>query len=207
MTTRHDTDVAIIGGGIAGTCTAYHLALLGLTVTLLERGETASEASGVNAGSIGAIGWGHAPDLESHLTMGSLQIFKSLQLDMGYDIEFRQSGSLQAIQTPEEYDFIRDKVLRLQSEGYRIELLTNREARAIEPALSPQMAGVALSPLRSQADPVKATRAFASAAQRAGAEVLTNREVTFLEEAGDGSYRVQTREGELRAGATRPARS
>ena len=201
MKTRRETDVLIIGGGIAGASTAYHLAQSGVDVALSERGEIACEASGVNAGSIGAIGWGNVPDLQSHLTMGSLQIFKSLQLDMAFDVEFRQSGSLQAIQTPEEYDFIRDNVLRLRSEGYGIELLTNREARAIEPALSPDVLAFAHLPLRAQADPVKATRAFASAAQRVGAAVLTNREVTSLDEAEDGSYRVQTGEGELRAGA------
>ena len=66
-----ETDVLIIGGGIAGASTAYHLAQHGHDVTLLERGEIASEASGVNAGSIGAIGWGNAPDLEAYLTMSS----------------------------------------------------------------------------------------------------------------------------------------
>ena len=48
-------------------------------VTVLERGAFACEASGVNAGSIGGIGWGHMPNLESHLTMGSLELFKQLQ--------------------------------------------------------------------------------------------------------------------------------
>ena len=89
-----DTEILIIGGGIAGASTAYYLAQQGHRVTLLERGEVASEASGVNAGGLGGLGWGNSPDLQSYLTMGSLELFKSIQLDLGYDIEFRQSGSL-----------------------------------------------------------------------------------------------------------------
>jgi sarcosine oxidase subunit beta len=73
-----ETEILIIGGGIAGASTAYHLALYGRHVTLVERNDIASEASGVNAGAIGAIGWGNVPNLESYLTMGSLEIFKSL---------------------------------------------------------------------------------------------------------------------------------
>ena len=94
-----ETEVLIIGGGIAGVSTAYYLAQHGRRVVVLERGEIASEASGVNAGSIGALGWGNVPNLQSYLTMGSLELFKELQLDLGYDIAFRQSGSLQAIHT------------------------------------------------------------------------------------------------------------
>ena len=78
-----DSEVIVIGGGIAGATTAYFLARYGRRVILLERGEIASEASGVNAGGIGAYGWGHIPNLETHLTMGSLQIFRELQTGNG----------------------------------------------------------------------------------------------------------------------------
>ena len=100
-----ETEILVIGGGIAGTSAAFHLAEHGRDVTLLEKGDIASEASGQNAGAIGALGWGNTPNLESHLTMGSLDIFRSLQLDLDYDIEFRQSGSLSAIQTEDEYEY------------------------------------------------------------------------------------------------------
>ena len=51
--TSNDTEVLIIGGGIAGSSTAFHLAEQGHDVILLERGEIASEASGQNMGGLG----------------------------------------------------------------------------------------------------------------------------------------------------------
>ena len=185
-----EAEVLVIGGGIAGASTAYHLALGGHDVVLLERGEIASEASGVNAGNIGALGWGNVPSLQSHLTMGSLEMFKSLQLDQGFDIEFRNSACIQTIDTEEQYDFIRDRVLALQSQGYSVELLTNREMRSIEPEASPRLLGSMYTPLRAQADPRKATTAFATAAAQQGARILTHHEVTGITDLGDGTYRV-----------------
>ena len=185
-----DSEVVIIGGGIAGASTAFFLARHGRRVTLLERGGIASEASGVNAGGIGAYGWGHVPNLESYLTMGSLQIFRDLQLDMGYDIEFRASGALQAIQTVGQYEYSRDNVLSLKSRGYTVELLSPGEVRAIEPEINPELAGAVHFPLRGQADPTKATQAFADAARREGANVLTGAEVTAITSLADGDYRV-----------------
>ena len=185
-----DAEVIIIGGGIAGASTAFHLAQHGRDVILLERGEIASEASGVNAGGIGAPGWGNVPDLESHLTMGSLQIFRSLQLELGYDIEFRASGGLQAIQTQEQYVYARDRVLALKSRGYTLDLLTIDQARSIEPELNPELYGAMHFPLRGQADPVKATRAFAAAATELGANILTGQNVTKIDKTAEGTYRV-----------------
>jgi sarcosine oxidase subunit beta len=195
-----ETDILIIGGGIAGVSTAYHLAEHGHGVALLERGDLASEASGVNAGAIGALGWGDVPNLESFLTMGSLEIFKRLQLDLGYAIEFRRSGSLQAIQTEAQYAFIRDRMLQLRAQGYRVELLSTREARALEPELNPALCGCLYMPLRAQADPTKTTQALGSAAERLGARILAHHEVSAVQVRSDDSYQVETSRGPFRAG-------
>ena len=185
-----DTEILVIGGGIAGASTAYHLAEQGRSVALLERGDIASEASGVNAGGIGALGWGNVPNLQSCLTMGSLQIFRHLQLELGYDIEFRASGALQAIQTGAQYRYSRDNALELKSRGYTLDLLSIKEARALEPELCPDLLGAVHFPLRAQADPVRATRAFAAAAEQHGAQILTGREVTGITHSAGGEFRV-----------------
>jgi len=196
-----DTDVLIVGGGIAGASAAYHLAAHGRRVTLLERGEIASGASGVNAGAIDSIGWGDRPDLQAHLTAGSVDIFKAVQLDHGEDIEFRQSGALQAIHTPAQYEFERGRIETLRARGHRIELLAPREARSLEPALSPALLGAMYSPLRSQADPRRATRALATLAERQGARILTHHEVRALAPRPAGGYAARTPQGEIVAAA------
>ena len=196
--TTRESEIIIIGGGMAGSATALHLARHGRNVTLLERGEIASEASGQNMGGLGGAGWGNMPNLLSYLTAGSLDIFKELQVDMGYDMEFRQTGSLTGIHTEEQYNYFEDLVLRQRSNGYDGELLTTREARAIEPELNPDLLGCMYLPGRGQADPVKSTQAFAHAAGEAGASIDTGQNVTSINVLGDGGYSIQTDSREYR---------
>ena len=190
--------ILIIGGGMAGSATAFHLAQLGRDVMLLERGEIASQASGQNAGGLGGAGWGNVPNLLSYLTAGSLDIFKQLQIDMGYDMEFRQSGGLTGIHTEEEFDYVENQVHSLKANGYDAELLTPREARGIEPGINPDLLGLSYFPGRGNADPVKSTGAFAHAAGRAGASINTGQNVTAITVRGDGGYSVRTDSGEFR---------
>jgi sarcosine oxidase subunit beta len=196
-----ETEIVIVGGGIAGASAAFHLASHGRRVALIERGEIASEASGLNMGGIDSYGWGEAPDLQAHLTTGSSEIFEAVQSDLGEDIEFRRSGGIQAIRTPEEYDYERERVETLRKRGQVAELLTAREVRGIEPGFAPSLLGALYAPLRGNADPVKATQAFARLAERRGARVLTRHDVTAVTPRADGGYAVRTSGGEVIAGA------
>jgi sarcosine oxidase, subunit beta len=195
-----ETDIVVIGGGIAGSSAAFHLAAHGRRVVLLERGDIASEASGLNMGGIDSYGWGEAPDLLTYLTTGSREIFETVQNDLGEDIEFRRSGGIQAIRTEEEYAYERERVEAYRKRGQVAELLTTREVRSIEPGFSPAMLGAMYAPLRGQADPVKATQAFARLAERGGARVLTKHDVTAIASRGNG-YAVRASGEEVVAGA------
>ena len=197
MTSTTEAEILVIGGGIAGVSAALHLAGHGRRVVLLERGEIASAASGVNMGGIDSYGLGDAPDLQAQLTAGSLEIFKDVQLEHGEDFELRRSGGIQAIHTPEQHEFERERVAALEKRGQTVELLSIREARAVEPGLSPKLLGAMYAPLRANADPRKATRAFARVAERRGARMLTNHAVTSVTERSAGGYVVRASQAEV----------
>lgn len=193
-----ESEILIIGGGMAGSSTAFELARHGRDVTLLERGEIASEASGQNMGGVGGAGWGNQPDLLSYLTMGSLEIFKELQIDMGYDMEFRLSGSLTGIHTEAQMNYLEDRIRIQNSAGYNGELITTKEASSIEPEVNLDLPGYLFDPGRGMADPVKSTRAFAQAAANAGASIRTGQNVTSINALAGGGYSVVTDNAEFR---------
>ncbi len=194
------SEIAVIGAGIAGSATALYLAEHGHEVIVLERGEVAGEASGQNMGGLAGSGWGDLPNLQGYLTVGSVALFARLQADLGYDIEFRLSGTMQAIQTEAELDFARGRVSAARAAGHDLELLTTREARSLEPALNPALLGAVFGARhRGQADPVKTTRAFATAAERAGARFLARHEVTGILTDTAGRFGLATSGGRVRA--------
>ena len=195
MANPKESDVLVIGAGICGVTTAFHLAQHGHRVTVLERGNIASEASGVNAGGLGGLGWGNNPDLQSYLTAGSFEIFKSLQLDMGYDIEFIAPGGLQGIHNEEQWDWVRDRVLNYQTQGYHAELLTSREARAIEPEASESIPGFMYLSKRGKANPTKTTVAFGEAASALGTDLRIGHNVEDMNQQTDGSWQIQANQG------------
>ena len=67
----------------------------------------------------------------------------------------------------------------------------------MEPEANPALLGFMYTPLRAQADPVKATRAFADAAAQSGARILTNHAVSGVAPRPDGGYSIETDRGEF----------
>jgi sarcosine oxidase subunit beta len=119
--------------------------------------------------------------------LGSLEIYRSLQLDRQADIEFRQSGALRAIGSEAEAE-LAGEVVDAAADDAAIRLLSASEARSVEPELSPNLLGALLLTRNAHANQVKATLAFAQAAERQGARIVTQCEVTNVTRRADGSY-------------------
>ncbi len=174
--------VIIIGGGISGTATAWELARHGVPVTLLERGELASMASGWTLAGVRQSGR-HPAELP--LAQAAVHRWEQLSEELGADVEYRQQGNLRLALEPGDVATIRRVVDDGYAAGIPMHYLDGVEAvHDVAPALTTELAGASWCPTDGHANPVKAVLAFAAAARRAGAEIRTDAHVTGIQTSG-----------------------
>jgi glycine/D-amino acid oxidase-like deaminating enzyme len=183
-------DVLVIGGGIVGAASAYHLARRGASVTLLEANDLASGATGRNLGYI----WVHTrrPGPELELVMHLRGELEELQGIFDDDFDLRTEGGLLYVHTEDQLATLREFVERRQADGVDIRLIDGDEARSLAPILPDSVIGASFCPLDAQMDSTRYVRGFANAAARAGARVLEHTPVRSLERDGRRIARVVT---------------
>lgn len=171
MATNGPSEVVIIGGGISGTTAAYELAKAGVRVTLLERGSLANMASSWTLAGVRQSGR-LAPELP--LARAAVEIWPTLNEELGADVEYRQRGNLRLARTMEEVERIQDVVEDTRTAGIPIEFLPdNATVRSVAPAIGENVIAASLCPTDGQANPTRTVSAFAAAAERLGATIRT----------------------------------
>jgi len=191
-------DVVVIGGGIAGCASAYYLARRGLRVALFEKGEIAGEQSGRNWGFVRQQG---RDPLELPLMIECSRMWRSLEAELEADIEWRQGGILYLAGSEAEMAGYEAWLEHARPYQLDTRLLSGAEVAALLPGMARDWAGGLYTASDGQADPIKATTAFARAAERHGAEVRTGCAVEAIETAGGAVTGVRTEAGEVAAGA------
>jgi sarcosine oxidase subunit beta len=189
-------DVVVVGGGVRGAAIAYYLARAGVGVTLLERGFLASGTSGANVGLVNVSG--KTPEHYTAFSLLSADLYPALVADLDAPVDYQRDGYLHVALTGAEAEPLAAHAAR-QSHvpGVRVELMDARQARELEPALTPRLAAAAYCPQDGNVDPLKLTVALGRAARRHGAAVLHHREVTGLRLAGGRIAAAVTPEGEI----------
>jgi sarcosine oxidase subunit beta len=192
-------EVVIVGGGVMGVSTAFHLAEAGVRgVVLLERDDLGSGSTSKSAGGVRAQ---FSDALNVRLGARSLEAFERFGERPGYEIDLSQPGYLFLLSTADDVAVF-ERSVALQNElGVPSRMITAAEARELSPWIeTDDVLAAAFSPTDGHCTPESVVLGYAMAARRLGAQVVPHCEVVRIELGGSDGRQVQavvTRQGRI----------
>lgn len=171
-------EVVVIGGGVMGASTAFHLAEAGVDVVLLERGDLAGGSTSRAAGGVRA---NFSDELNIALGKRSLDLFRDFVNRPGQGIDLHTSGYLFVLTDVESVEHFTAAVALQQSMGIEARMISVDEAVRLSPMLNPEgVIAAAWSPQDGHCSPESVVLGYATGARRHGARVITGCEVTAI---------------------------
>lgn len=190
--------VIIIGGGIMGLSTAYHLALRGVEdIVVLEKDLLAQATTGL---SVGGIRQQFSLPANIRLSQESLRMFENFEEEFDTDIHFRQVGYLFLARTEETWRDFLSSVRTQRHLDVPVEVLTPEEIQHRWPYLNTKdIRGGTFGPKDGYADPYLVAMGFTRAARRFGVQMKEKTRVTTIVVESGKFKKVDTTEGSVSA--------
>lgn len=195
MMLPHEAEVVVVGGGVHGASTAYHLARAGKQVVLLERGTIGSGSSGVSGGII-RCHYSNEPMVR--LAHRAAELWPNLGSDLGRPVDYRRNGLIVMVAPADAPVMMR--VVRMQ-QAAGVDTRTIAPDRIAEWIPGFNSEGLALAAYEGEAgyaDPYSTAVAFAGKARDLGAAIFTQTIVTGLETDRTTVRAVATDKGTIR---------
>ena len=167
----NSTKVVVIGGGVAGTSCAYHLAKFGWKdVVLLERDQLTSGTTWHAAGLMGQLG---ATSTITKLRKYSLDLYKDLEKTTGLSTGLKQNGAITVASSKERMQELLRQATTAQLSNVEVEVLDQKKIKKLYPVIKDEdLVGGVYMPKDGQADPVGVTNVLAKAARMEGVQIF-----------------------------------
>lgn len=197
MMTNRSYEVAIIGGGIIGSFTAYFLARYGVKTCVVERGFPATGTSGAT------LAWVFTslkpPVHYALMHQKSVAQYEELAKRHGIDFGLRRTGSLWLVWDEQEWSELEQEVAQLREGGIQVELLSAGEVQRLEPKLDPAaIIGAAYGPRDGSVNPFLANMNMARLSRELGVQWYIYTTVLNIDRY-NGIYRLHTSAGCIEA--------
>jgi dimethylglycine dehydrogenase len=196
--------VAVIGGGVVGVSTLYHLALKGWTdVVLLERAELTAGSTWHAAGLLPLFNMSYTV---GQLHKYSVDLYKRLPAETGQDVSFHVTGNLRLATCRERMDEYQKYCGTANTIGVPFEVIGPREVRELWPLIdlgdggaTPNIIGALYHPDDGHIAPADLTMALRKGARTRGAEIYEQTEVTGVARTASGEWQLTTNKGVVTA--------
>ena len=188
--------IVIVGGGIIGCSTAYHLAKMGCNdVVLLEKHKLTSGSTFHAAGLVGQL---RTNANITQLLGYSVELYKTLEQETGLATGWKMNGGLRLACNQERWTEVKRQATTAHSFGLEMHLLTPQEALDLWPVMAiDDLVGAAFLPTDGQANPADITQSLASGARKGGVQICEDTQVTGFDFDGDTICAVNTTNGSI----------
>ena len=198
MTIPATSPVIIVGGGVMGASTLYHLAMRGVRALLLEKESFFGQ--GATGRCAGGVRYQFATEINIRLSLLSLPMLDRFEKEIGQAIDRRYCGYLFMLTRVEDVATFKRNVALQHSLGVMTEWFTGDEVRKRIPLVRCEdtIAGTFYEK-DGLCDPNSVVMGYISAARRLGAQALEGIDVTAIKTARGKVIGVETKEGPIAA--------
>ncbi len=188
--------VVVIGGGVVGTSSLYHLAKKGWTdCVLLEKNELTAGSTWHAAGNVPTFSTSWAI---MNMQRYSTELYARLGDEVDYPMNYHQTGSIRLAHTKERVQEFERACAMGRYQGIEMEMWTPEQAKEKYPFLETHdLEGVLFDPSDGDIDPAQLTQALAKGARDMGAKILRFTPATGVTQHEDGTWTVSTEKGDI----------
>ncbi|MGJ7038516.1 4-methylaminobutanoate oxidase (formaldehyde-forming) [Shinella sp. BE166] len=196
MTLPSHAEIVVIGGGIIGCSTAYHLARdHKADVILLEQGTLTSGSTWHAAGLVGQL---RSSASITRVLKYSVDLYKGLEAETGLATGWKMTGCLRLATNQDRWTEFRRLATTAKSFGMDMHLLTPQEVKTMWPLMEVgDLVGASWLPTDGQASPSDITQSLARGARMHGAKIVENVRVTGFDIEDGRIRRVRTTLGDI----------
>jgi glycine/D-amino acid oxidase-like deaminating enzyme len=191
-------DVAIIGAGVIGISTAWHLLKQGLSVLVVDKGRVAGEQSSRNWGWV-RVTW--RDEAEVPIAIDSLNCWQEMSEELDEDLGFTRNGILGLAATSKELAEFESWMSIAKDHELDTRMISRSEAKSLIKISQDQWLGGMVTPSDARAEPFKAVPAIARGVQARGGLVREACAVRALDFEGGEVSGIYTELGRVKAAA------
>ncbi|MBT6204396.1 MAG: FAD-binding oxidoreductase, partial [Rhodospirillaceae bacterium] len=188
--------VVVIGGGVVGVGTLYHLAKKGWSdVVLVERKELTSGSTWHAAGLLPLFNMSYSV---GQVHKYSVRFYHELQEETGMDVGFKTVSNIRLATNRDRMDEYYQYAGVAQTIGVDVNFLTPEQVKEVWPLANIEgLVGAIQHPEDGYIQPADLTQALATGARNRGAEIYRNTCVTAIERTASGEWLVKTDKGDI----------
>ena len=190
--------VVIIGGGVVGTSSLYHLAKAGWTdCVLLEKNELTAGSTWHAAGNVPTFSTSWSI---MNMQRYSTELYARLGDEVDYPMNYHQTGSIRLAHTAERMQEFKRAASMGKYQGMDLEILTPDQVKERYPFIETHdLMGALYDPNDGDIDPAQLTQALAKGARDMGAKILRFTPATGVTQNDDDTWIVHTEKGDIHA--------